>query len=222
VSGSLIQDLKAGHLLGGTPWKMEVVEILSVVVLAFFLFFPIITLHEADLKAGGSGIGGRLLPAPQAGLMATLSQGIVGGHMAWGLVIMGAVLGMFFIMIQAPAPMLIAVGMYLPLETTGAICLGGVIKWVADRWAARAKLSDHDKTKSEERGTLIASGLIAGEAIMGIVLAAISLTSISSLTRAITGLDELPFLASWGGWISLSAFAVIAYSLIKLPVKKSG
>ena len=221
VSGSLIQDLKAGHLLGGTPWKMELVEILSVVVLSFFLFFPIIALHEADLKAGGSGIGGRLLPAPQAGLMATLSQGIVGGQMAWGLVIMGAMLGIIFIMIQAPAPMLIAVGMYLPLETTGAIFAGGVIKWVADQWAARAKLGDDDKTKSEERGTLIASGLIAGEAIMGIVLAAISLTRISSLTRAFTGLDELPFLASWGGWLSLAAFAVIAYSLIKLPVKKT-
>ncbi len=220
VSGSLIQDLKAGHLLGGTPWKMEVVEIISVVVLSFFLFFPIIALHEANLATGG--IGGRLLPAPQAGLMATLSQGIVGGQMAWGLVAMGAVLGLFFIMIQAPAPMLIAVGMYLPLETTGAICAGGLIKWAADRWAERARLSEDDKIKSEERGTLIASGLIAGEAITGIVLAAIFLTGIPSLTKVITGLDELPFLAGWGGWISVAAFAVIAYSLIKVPVKKSG
>ena len=220
VSGGLIQDLKAGHLLGGTPWKMELVEILSVVVLSFFLFFPIIALHEANLETGG--IGGRLLPAPQAGLMATLSQGIVGGQMAWGLVAMGAVLGMFFIMIQAPAPMLIAVGMYLPLETTGAIFAGGVIKWVADQWAARAQLAEEEKIKSDERGTLIASGLIAGEAITGILLAAIFLAGIPSLTKVITGYDELPFLASWGGWLSLSAFAVIAYSLIKLPVKKSG
>ncbi len=219
VSGSLIQDLKAGHLLGGTPWKMELVEILCVIVLSFFLFFPIIALHEANLATGG--IGGRLLPAPQAGLMATLSQGIVGGQMAWGLVAMGAVLGLFFIMIQAPAPMLIAVGMYLPLETTGAICTGGVIKWFADRWAERARLSEDEKIKSEERGTLIASGLIAGEAITGILLAAIFLTGIPSLTQVITGLDNLPFLADWGGWISLVAFAVIAYSLIKLPVKKA-
>lgn len=219
VSGSLIQDLKAGHLLGGTPWKMEVVEIISVVVLSFFLFFPIIALHEANLATGG--IGGRLLPAPQAGLMATLSQGIVGGQMAWGLVAMGAVLGLFFLMIQAPAPMLIAVGMYLPLETTGAICAGGVIKWFADQWASRARLTDEEKIKSEERGTLIASGLIAGEAITGIVLATTFLAGIPSLTKVITGLDELSFLAGWGGWISISAFAVIAYSLIKLPVKKS-
>ena len=83
VSGSLIQDLKAGHLLGGTPWKMQVVEILAVVLLSFFLMRPIIALHEANLATGG--IGGRALPAPQAGLMAQLATGIVGGQMAWGL-----------------------------------------------------------------------------------------------------------------------------------------
>ena len=83
VSGSLIQDLKAGHLLGGTPWKMELVEIIAVVLLAFFLMGPIIALHEANLADGG--IGGRSLPAPQAGLMAQLAKGIVGGQMAWGL-----------------------------------------------------------------------------------------------------------------------------------------
>ena len=218
VSGSLIQDLKAGHLLGGTPWKMEVVEIISVIVLAFFLFFPIIALHEANLATGG--IGGRLLPAPQAGLMATLAQGIVGGQMAWGLVLMGAVLGIFFIMIQAPAPMLIAVGMYLPLETTGAICVGGFMKWLADRWAARAKLTEEEKIKADERGTLIASGFIAGEAITGILLAALFLAGIQSLTKCFTGLDELPVLSNWGGTISLAAFAVIAYCLIQLPLKK--
>jgi OPT family oligopeptide transporter len=73
VSGSLIQDLKAGHLLGGTPWKMQVVEIIAVVMLAFFLMGPIIALHEANLADGG--IGGRSLPAPQAGLMAQLTKG---------------------------------------------------------------------------------------------------------------------------------------------------
>jgi putative OPT family oligopeptide transporter len=91
VSGSLIQDLKAGHLLGGTPWKMELVEIISVILLAFFLMGPIIALHEANLNTGG--IGGRALPAPQAGLMAQLAKGIVGGQMAWGLLAIGAAFG---------------------------------------------------------------------------------------------------------------------------------
>jgi putative OPT family oligopeptide transporter len=219
VSGSLIQDLKAGHLLGGTPWKMEAVEILSVIVLSFFLFFPIIALHEANRATGG--IGGRLLPAPQAGLVATLSQGIVGGQMAWGLVLMGAVLGIFLIMIQAPSPMLIAVGMYLPLETTGAICVGGLLKWAADQWAARRKLEGDAKAKFEERGTLLASGFIAGEAITGILLATLFLTGISSITHVFTGQDVFPFVEHWGGWISLVAFAIVAYVLVWIPVAAS-
>jgi putative OPT family oligopeptide transporter len=218
VAGSLIQDLKAGYLLGGTPWKMQVVEILSVTALAFFLFLPLIALHEANLATGG--IGGRALPAPQAGLMASLAQGIVGGQMAWGLVLMGCVLGIIMILIQAPAPMLIAVGMYLPLETTGAVFVGGALKWLADRWAARRQLAPDEFTKFEERGTLIASGFIAGEAITGILLAALFLAGVQSLTKVITGLDELPLLANWGGWISLLSFGIIAYCLIRVPLRK--
>jgi len=218
VSGSLIQDLKAGYLLGGTPWKMEVVEMLSVTAVSFFLLWPIIALHEANLATGG--IGGKLLPAPQAGLMAQLAQGIVGGQMAWGLLLMGCFFGIALVMIGAPSPMLIAVGMYLPLETSGAIFVGGVFKWVADAWAARKKLSAEEKATVEERGTLLASGLIAGEAITGILLAALFLTGVSSLTKVITGRDELPFLAKWGGWISLVAFAIIAYVLIQVPLRK--
>jgi putative OPT family oligopeptide transporter len=218
VSGSLIQDLKAGYLLGGTPWKMELVEVLSVTAVSFFLILPIIALHEANLATGG--IGGLKLPAPQAGLMASLAQGIVGGQMSWGLILMGLLFGIALVMIQAPPPMLIAVGMYLPLETTSAIFVGGVMKWVADQWARRQKLSPEESAKFEERGTLLASGLIAGEAITGILLAALFLTGISSLTKLLTGLETLPFVAAWGGWISLVAFAVIAYCLICLPLRK--
>ena len=219
VSGSLIQDLKAGYLLGGTPWKMEVVEVLAVTAVSFFLLLPIIALHEANLSTGG--IGGKELPAPQAGLMAQLAQGIVGGQMPWGLLVMGILFGVFLIMIQAPSPMLIAVGMYLPLETTGAIFLGGVLKWAADQWAARKNLSVEGKAKFEERGTLLASGFIAGEAITGILLAALFLTGVSSLTHVLTGRDELPFLTDWGGWLSLVAFAIIAYILIRVPLRKT-
>ncbi len=218
VSGSLIQDLKAGYLLGGTPWKMEVVEILSVTALSFFLMFPIILLHEANLKSGG--IGGREFPAPQAGLMAQLAQGFVGGQMPWGLLLMGIFFGLVLVMIQAPAPMLIAVGMYLPLETTSAIFVGGALKWVADALARRKNFSLEEKTKFDERGTFLASGFIAGEAIAGILLPVLFLAGLGSLTKVFTGRDELPFLAPWGGWLSLAAFTLIAYVLVRLPLAK--
>jgi len=206
VSGSLIQDLKAGHLLGGTPWKMEVVEIISVILLAFFLMGPIIALNQANLDTGG--IGGRALPAPQAGLMAQLAKGIVGGQMAWGLLGIGAAFGIALLLCGARSPMLIAVGMYLPFSTTSAIFIGGLIKWVLNRISETR--SAEQKLLIEERGTLLASGLIAGEAIVGILLAVLFLTGIPSIVT-------FNFYPAWGGWLSLIGFASIAYVLIRIP-----
>ncbi|HEX5482791.1 MAG TPA: oligopeptide transporter, OPT family, partial [Terriglobia bacterium] len=217
VSGSLMQDLKAGYILGGTPWKMELAEVFSVTALAFFLLWPIIVLNQANLKTGG--IGGLALPAPQAGLMAQLAQGIVGGQMPWGLLLMGIMLGVALVMIKAPSPMLIAVGMYLPLETTSAIFLGGILKWVADRVARGKRLNSEQHAKYEERGTLIASGFIAGEAIMGIILASVFITGIPSLTWLITHHVQFSFVPKWGRWLSLIAFAIIAWCLIRIPIK---
>jgi putative OPT family oligopeptide transporter len=217
VSGSLIQDLKAGHLLGGTPWKMELVEMLAVALLALFLMAPIIALHEANLATGG--IGGRALPAPQAGLMAQLAKGIVGGQMAWGLLGIGVALGLVLILCGARAPMLIAVGMYLPFETSAAIFVGGAMKGLAD--IVVAKRSDEEKREVENKGTFIASGLVAGEAIMAIILAAMILAGRPSFTKLFTGLDEFRWLPTAGGWLSLAAFLSIGYALVRIPTRRS-
>lgn len=217
VSGSMIQDLKAGHFLGGTPWKMQVVEIIAVIALSFFLMGPIIALHEANLETGG--IGGRALPAPQAGLMAQLSKGIVGGDMAWGLLAIGGAFGIAMLLCGAKAMMLVAVGMYLPFDTSSAIFAGGVIQWIASR--AFSRLDETRRRRAEDSGTLLASGLIAGEAIMGILLAVLFLTGVSSLMHVFTGLDELPFYAGWGSWLSLGAFAILAWLLIWVPLRRA-
>ena len=216
VSGTLIQDLKAGYLLGGTPWKMQVVEILAVILLSVFLMAPIVALHQANLATGG--IGGRALPAPQAGLMAQLAKGIVGGQMAWGLIAIGAAFGIALILCGARAPMLVAVGMYLPFDTSAAIFVGGVIKWFTDR--ACARFTPQQKLRAEEKGTLLASGLIAGEAIVGILQAVLFLAGISSITRLLTGRDELSFFPAWGGWLSLLGFAAVAYVLVRIPARR--
>ncbi|MDZ4797182.1 MAG: oligopeptide transporter, OPT family [Bryobacteraceae bacterium] len=208
VSGSLIQDFKAGQLLGGTPWKMQVVEIVAVIILAFFLMGPIIALHEANLDTGG--IGGRALPAPQAGLMAQLAKGIVGGDMPWGLLFIGIAFGVALLFTGAKAPMLIAVGMYLPFDTSAAIALGGLLKLVTDRFTASR--DEAGKTAVEDRGSFIASGLIAGEAIMGILLAVTFLAGIPSFTRLLTGRDELVFLPPILGYLAL------AWILVRVPL----
>jgi len=218
MAGDMIQDLKVGHLLGGTPWKMEVSEILSVVVVSFVLIFPIIILHEGNIAAGGIGIGDKLLPAPQAGLMAQLASGIVAGEMPWGLIIIGMCLSVSFIMIKAPSPMLIAVGMYLPFETTFAIFVGGIFKLIATKIADRKKFTEAERGQFENKGILIASGFIAGEAITGVILAGMVLAGISSLTYVITGRESLGIVGSIGGYLSIIIFAVVGYALIKLPL----
>jgi Predicted membrane protein len=86
VSGELLQDFKVGYILGGTPRTIQIVELIAVVCASIFMYFPLLVLHEGNIRAGGTGFGDRQLPAPQAGLMASISQGIVGGDMPWALV----------------------------------------------------------------------------------------------------------------------------------------
>jgi putative OPT family oligopeptide transporter len=218
VSGSLIQDLKVGHLLGGTPRKMEIAEIVATITTAFVLVFPMLVLHKANIKQGGIGIGDPELSAPQAGLMAQLAQGIVGGEMPWGLILFGMCFSLALILMKAPAPTLIAVGMYLPFETTGAIFVGGCIKWLADAIARRRGVAGDD---FDNFGSLVASGLIAGESLTGVFMAGIVLLSsgFTSLTRSFFGVDQFAWVSGpAGAWTSLVALAAIVWVLVKIPL----
>lgn len=165
IAGDMMQDLKIGHLLGGTPWKMQAAEMVGVLISAFILTFPMVILHRTY------GIGSETLPAPQAGLMAMMSQGIMAGQMAWPLVLVGALMAVALILLRVPSVMLIAVGMYLPFYSTAAIFVGGVFRGLMDAWLQRRNLPAPARERAENVGTLVASGLIAGESITAIVLA---------------------------------------------------
>jgi putative OPT family oligopeptide transporter len=167
VAGELLQDLKVGHILGGTPAKMEIGDLIGIVVAGLVLFLPLSLMDRVW------HFGSTELSAPQAGLMAMLSQGIVGGDMAWPLVIVGIFLGLAMIMIEVKSVMLFSIGMYLPLGTTFAIFVGGIIRYVTDRLRDRRNLNDAQKARVENAGILTASGLIAGEALCGIGVAAV-------------------------------------------------
>ena len=174
VAGDMAQDFKVGYNLGGTPWRMEIGQILGILSASLVLVVVITLLHTSDIQTGGLGIGGEALPAPQAGLMAVMSKGIISGSLPWELILMGIFFAVGLIFIGAPSPMLIAVGMYLPFPTTMAIFLGGVFKWLSVRMAQRQGVKD-DKTLEaiENKGLLVASGFVAGEALMGLCLAAL-------------------------------------------------
>lgn len=214
VAGEMLQDLKVGHILGGTPWKMQVGDIIGVVLAGAVMFFPLYVLHFADLKLNptSGGFGGPNLPAPQAGLMAALSQGIVGGEMAWPLVVVGIFMGISLILIKVRSPMLFSVGMYLPLETTFAIFVGGVIRGIVDTLTVKRDHNAAQKARVENAGVLAASGLIAGEALMGLVIAAVVFFR--------GGFPSV----TWGGasWMAIAMAAILVGYLVLVPLSKAG
>jgi putative OPT family oligopeptide transporter len=216
VAGEMLQDLKVGHILGGTPWKMQIGDLIGVLVAGLVMFFPLYILHNSDLASnpGVGGFGGKNLPAPQAGLMAALSQGIVGGEMAWPLVIVGIAMGISLILIRVKSPMLFSVGMYLPLETTFAIYIGGLIRGIVEKMAAKRAYNDAQKARVENAGILAASGLIVGEALMGLFIAAVVFFRESFWT--------LPGFDSVAAWLAIPVFAILAGYLILVPLTKAG
>jgi len=206
VAGEMLQDLKVGYILGGTPAKMEVGDLLGVVVASLVLFFPLAVLDRAY------HFGSPALPAPQAGLMAMLAKGIVGGDMAWPLVIVGILMGFALIMIEVKSVMLFAVGMYLPLGTTFAIFVGGVIRWVTDKLRDRRGLNDAQKARVDNAGVLTASGLIAGEALCGLVIA------------GLVGSGHNVTLFKWAPpyVVALIALLVLVFALVRVPLANAG
>jgi putative OPT family oligopeptide transporter len=235
IAGDMIQDLKVGHVLGGTPWRMQIAELVAVIPAALVLPAVLLALDRTYT------IGSEALAAPQAGLMALMSQGIVGGEMPWPLVIAGGFLAVGLLLIKAPAPMLIAVGMYLPFYATAGIFVGGLFRLAMDGALARQKAPPERARKAENTGVLISSGLIAGGALTAVVIAFLVLgynvlgtahpddAGWQAMTGAL-GLrpDEVPtFLDSLRGtigrapsaWAGLIAFAGVAWMLIRTPLR---
>ena len=220
VAGEMLQDLKSGHILGGTPWKMEVGNIIGVIASGAVLFGVLAVLHSGDVARGEvagyqGGFGTEELPAPQASLMAILAKGIVGGDMAWPLIIVGIFMGIGFVLANVKSPMLVSVGMYLPFTTTFAIFVGGMIKGLLDVFRKRYKHNEAQKARSENVGILLASGLIAGEALMGLLIAFLAIGGIF-IFEFFTFFEKPSFL------ISLPVILLVAWILIRIPLKNAG
>jgi putative OPT family oligopeptide transporter len=212
VAGELLQDFKVGWILGGTPRTIQIVELIAVVCASLVMYFPVMILHEGNIAQGGIGFGDPKLSAPQAGLMAALAQGIVGGDMPWSLVVVGILFGAAMIMLRVKSPMLVAVGMYLPLETTFAIFIGGIIRWVTDTMRDRRGYNEAQKIRVENVGILAASGLIAGEALVGLVTAAANFFDLP-----LPGIFQNPSYI-----VGLVFMVIIAIVLVRIPLANAG
>lgn len=212
VAGELLQDFKVGYIIGGTPRSIQIVELIAVVAASVVMYFPLLVLYQGNINSGGVGFGDKALPAPQAGLMASLAQGIVGGDMAWPLIAAGILMGVALVMIGVKSPMLVAIGMYLPIGTTFAIFIGGMVRWVTDTLATRRGLNEAQRIRVESVGVLAASGMIAGEALTGLVTATFSFARI-----------KVPVVFENPSYIAgIVVLFVLGFVLVKVPLANAG
>jgi len=166
IGGDNLQDLKTGNIVGATPWKQQLMQLVGVISAALTLGIVLTLLHEAY------GIGSSELPAPQAVLMTNVANGVFSGNLEWGMIYAGAILGIFIILLdqyqarrnaEFRFPILVvAIGIYLPVELTLPIFIGGMLNHLASKTASE---------DGKNNGLLMASGLITGEALMAIFIA---------------------------------------------------
>ena len=178
ISNNNLQDLKTGQLVEATPWRQQVALVLGVVFGALVIP-PILNLLNDTLGFQGvPGAGPDALNAPQAAIISTIAQGVLGGNLEWGLIKEGAIIGVVAVAIDEVLkwktgkrlhlpPLAIGMGIYLPLEADLLIPFGAALGWFYNRWAMRSK----SPAFAERMGTLMATGLIVGESLMGVVYA---------------------------------------------------
>lgn len=190
TAGDVCNDLKTGQLVGATPRSQQIAQVLGVLAAAFIMAPVLTILHEGSLKSGTGGIGGEELAAPQAGLFASLAEGFFGnGQIPWTMVGWGAGLAVLILLADIPLAlknssfrlhvMPVAVGIYLPAELSVPILLGGILNWMITR--KRTPDTESKTDAAEKRGVLLASGIIAGESLMGVLLGLLAFCGLTSL-----------------------------------------
>lgn len=161
IAGDTSQDLKTGFLVGATPRKQQVGEIIGVIASAISIGYVL------DLLNRAWGFGGTEIPAPQGMMMKMIVEGIMNAQLPWSLIFIGVFVAIVIEILGVPV-MPVAVGMYLPFSLSAGIMCGGIIRWFVEK---RTKKNEKFNKEAVERGTLYTSGLIAGEGLMGILLA---------------------------------------------------
>ena len=170
IAADTSQDLKTGYLLGATPVKQQIGELIGVIAAGLAIGGVLYLLDSAW------GYGGAEVPAPQATLMKMIVEGIMGGNLPWNLVFTGVFLAIALEVLRIPV-MPFAIGLYLPIYLNTSIMIGGVVRWFMDsRKNVDAKLKEEQTT----RGTLFCAGMIAGEGLVGILLAVFAVFGIST------------------------------------------
>lgn len=207
ISGDTSQDLKTGFLVGATPYKQQIGELIGVAVSALVIG-AILWLLDASF-----GYGSDELPAPQGMLMKLIIEGVMGGSLPWGLVFAGAFIAIVVEILGIPV-LPFAVGLYLPINTSSAIMTGGLIRLFIDK---RKVKNEELRKEQAENGVLFTSGFIAGEGVVGILLAAFAIIKIGDKT--LTDVLDLSSKFNIGTIGSIIVFILLLAVLVKTCIK---
>lgn len=203
IAGDISQDLKAGYIIGATPRKQQTSELIGAATSAFAIAASVWLLGKAY------GFPSQELPAPQATLMKTVIEGVLQADLPWGLVLTGSALALTAELLGVPS-LPFAVGIYLPLSTMTPVYIGGVVSYFMNRTAK----TPEEQTLTKERGVLFGSGLIAGEGIVGVLIAAYAFGA---------GRPEgigLVWSEPWGQIVSLIVFSLLVFLLVRKTIVK--
>lgn len=201
MAGDTSQDLKTGYILGATPKKQQIGELLGAVVAAFTIGGVLLLLNSAW------GFGTTELAAPQATLMKMITEGVMNGNLPWPLVLIGIFAAIVVEILGIPV-LPVAIGLYLPLELSATIMIGGVIRWIVDKKSA-------GKNGEASGGVLFCSGLIAGEGLVGILLAILAVVGVSSKFDLSSSVNTGRI-----GGIVLLAIMIACVFIFAMPKKK--
>ncbi|MGD2170346.1 MAG: oligopeptide transporter, OPT family [Chlamydiota bacterium] len=194
MAATTSQDLKTGFLLGSTPKLQQIAEIIGVFVPSLALGFTVYILNEAYQ------LGSESMPAPQATLMALITKGVISGDLPYTLIIVGVIIGLLVEILKVPV-LPFAIGLYLPLSLSAGIMVGGLISWYVNRHSK--------KEEAQEKGILLSSGLVGGDACIGILIAFLTVIGAIApeptiLTPSFIGLLAYLLLAGTIGALALS------------------
>ncbi len=207
IAGDTSQDLKTGYIIGATPKKQQIGELVGAVVAAFAIGGVMYLLNAAW------GFGSEQIPAPQATLMKLVVEGVMGGTLPWTLILIGVFIAIVVEILGIPV-LAFAVGLYLPIHLSAPIFVGGLIKWYME--SKRKYKNEEQKKSCVDAGILYSSGLIAGEGLVGILLA---IFTVVGLRTDLSGIYGNHF-ESVGNWVGLGAFLLLIVTIFYFCSKK--
>jgi putative OPT family oligopeptide transporter len=227
IANNNLQDLKTGQLVDATPWKQQAALVIGVIAGAIVIPPVLDLLNHAYGFLGAPGVDpAHALPAPQAGLISALAQGVIQHNIDWNLIIVGALIGAGIIILDEVLglaktsmrlpPLAVGLGIYLPTSTTLMIVVGAIVGWYYDKRADRTPKAEATK----QLGVLLASGMIVGESIIGVLVAAIVVFSGKATPLALVG-DSFQNASIWIGGVAFAAVIFAMYRWISRMGQKS-